>query len=485
MVRRTLLALCAFLAIGLLIDNRAAHAAGGLTAETESAILAQLRKAEGKRGTAACVVRDLDTGATLLDWRADEALAPASNMKLATTAAALATLGPDFEFRTQVLARGPIQGGVLQGDLCLVGGGDPNLSGRFYNGDVTALFRSWAAQLKARGINRVTGNLQYESSLFGGEAYCEAWPKDDQYLKWYCAEVSALAFNDNCVGIKVTPGKVGQPAVIETIPPTAYVKIINQTTTAPGRKGAEIGILRGRTDNVITVKGKIYEQASWGYTVDVAVHQPDCYAATVFRETLAAQGVAVDGKVSAVTLSAADFESAATMLEHRSGLLAALTPINTNSQNLHAEMLLRQLGVRFTGKGTFKTGCAAVQEFLKKEGLFTNGVTLVDGSGLASTNRVTARLLAGLLHRAAGQDYFAAWRDSMAVGGQSGTLEKRLNDNALKGKVYAKTGYINGVRALSGYIITDQRRLAFSMLMNDCVYSRECQDEIVRLLAKA
>jgi D-alanyl-D-alanine carboxypeptidase/D-alanyl-D-alanine-endopeptidase (penicillin-binding protein 4) len=399
--------------------------------------------------------------------------------------AALATLGPGFEFVTRVVARGSVADGTLGGDLCLIGGGDPNLSGRFHDGDVTALFRAWAARLVSLGIRRVAGDIQYESSLFGGEAYCEGWPRDDQYTRWYCAEVSALAFNDNCVGVRVIPGKAGEPAKIETIPPTAYVTVINQTTTLPGRKAAEIGILRGRADNTITVKGRVYEQATWGYSVDVAVHQPEAYAATVFRETLMAHGIAVDGGVKPVTLSADQFAAARTLVEHRAKLVDALKPVNTNSQNLHAEMLLRQLGARFTGKGTFRTGTAALAEYLKNAGLPADGCALVDGSGLAASNRLTANLLAQLLRRAAAEPWYEDFRQSLAVGGESGTLEKRLNDTVLKGKVFAKTGYISNVRALSGYVLSGKRRFAFSILMNDCAYSRECQDEIIRLLARA
>jgi len=186
-----------------------------------------------------------------------------------------------------------------------------------------------------------------------------------------------------------------------------------------------------------------------------------------------------------VTLTREQFESATTLVEHKAKLVDALTPINTNSQNLHAEMLLRQLGVRYTGKGTFKTGTAAVQDYLKKEGLLKDGMVFLDGSGLSAANRVSARLLSSLLYKIGGSAYFDTFRNSLAVGGESGTLEKRLNDSALKGKVFAKTGFINGVRALSGYVITDRRRLCFSILMNDCAFSRECQDEIIKLLAKA
>ncbi|MBK8205486.1 MAG: D-alanyl-D-alanine carboxypeptidase/D-alanyl-D-alanine-endopeptidase [Planctomycetes bacterium] len=450
-----------------------------LPADAASAIRLQLDKAEGKRGTAGCVVLDLDSGDTLYSHNADKPLSPASNMKLVTTAAALKLLGGDFEFRTLLLGEG--RNG---GPLYVLGGGDPNLSGRFHDGDVLAVFRGWAEQLKKAGITEIDG-LRYDSTVFGGESYCEGWPKDDQYIQWYCAEVSALAFNDNCVGVRVVPGKAGQPANIELTPPTAAVKVINETTTLPGRKGAEIGIVRPRGENTITVKGKVYEQATWGYTIDVTVHDPALYAATVLRETLQAQGITVIGTIEPVTLGIEDVKRCTVLVEHKSTLLSALPPINTNSQNLHAELLFRQLGLRYSGKGTFKTSRAAVEAFLREQGWWADGVNIVDGSGLARDNRVTAHMLTKLLQAMAAGANFEAFRDSLAVAGETGTLEKRLNDKSIKGRVYAKTGYIRGVRALSGYILTDNRRVAFSMLMNDCVYTKETQDEIVTILARA
>ena len=482
MVRRALLPL--LIALSMLALATPRTAAAGLAADIESGIAAQLRKAEGKRGKAACVVVDLAAGETLYESRGGESLAPASNMKLLVSAAALSLLGPEFEWVTRVMARGEVNGDAVEGDLCLVGGGDPNLSGRFHGGDTLALFKAWAAALKARGIARVNGDLLFETTLYGETAYNESWPRDDQYVKWYCAQVSALAFNDNCIGIKVTPQKAGRPAKIETIPSTAYVKIVNETTTVQGRKGAEIGIVRPRDGNTITVKGKVYEQATWGYSIDVTVHDPACYAATVFKETLESEGIRVAGSVKPVALSGREFRQAATLVEHRSRLVDALKPINTNSQNLHAEMLLRQLGVRLTGKGTFKTGTAALLHYLKQEGLSAEGLKLVDGSGLAADNRLTARAITGVLQGAAGAPWFEHYRDSLATGGQ-GTLKRRLNEAGLRGKLFAKTGYISGVRSLSGYLIGERRKLAFSILMTDCVYSRECQDEIVKLLSRA
>ena len=457
----------------------------GLDATTRNGILAKLGKAEGKRGTAGCVILDLDTGETLLSHNADKALLPASNMKLVTTITALDQLGTDFEFVTRLLADGSVKDGALNGNLCVIGGGDPNISGRFHNDDPLAIFKDWAAQLKKAGVTRVTGDLKFDSTLFGGDAYSEGWPQDEQYLKWYCAEVTALAFNDNCVGIRVIPTSAGKPAKIEVIPETAYVQIVNETTTAAGKKGAEIGILRPRDGNVITVKGKVYEQATWGYYTDVTVHDPARYAATVLKETLEHEGISVQGKIEPVTLTNEDAKRCSILVEHRAGLLQALQPINTNSQNLHAEMLFRQLGLRYAGKGTFKTGQAAVTAYLSEQGLLTDGITIEDGSGLGRGNQITPKLLVKLLQKVAERDDFASFEASMAVGGETGTLEKRLTDKSVRGKVIAKTGYINGVRSLSGFLFAGKRRFAFSMLMNGCVYTKQMQDEILETLAKA
>lgn len=464
-------------------NDRAYSDSPALSARAAADIRAQLSRAEGRNGNAACVIVDLDSGRTLYSAKADTPLSPASNMKLVTSAAALKLLGGDFHFTTRLLADAPVRDGALQGPLYVLAGGDPNLSGRFHNDDALAIFREWAAKLKAAGISSIDG-LRFDSALFGGPSYGEGWPKDDQYVRWYCAEVSAFAFNDNCVGIRVLPGEVGKPGRIEVTPPTAHVNVINETTTLAGRKGAEIGVLRPRGTNDITVRGRIYQQATWGYFTDVTVHDPALFAATVLRETLQAEGITVTGSVEPHTLRSDDVEKCRLLHEHRSPLLQALAPINTNSQNLHAEMLFRQLGLRHAGKGTFRTSQAAMEAFLNDKGWMRPGVVISDGSGLSRENRVTAGMLVELLKEMEASPHFEAFRDSLAVAGESGTLARRLNDRNVRGNVYAKTGYIRGVRALSGYVLTDNRRLAFSMLMNGCSNDRAAQDEILKILAR-
>ncbi len=457
----------------------------GLSDATQAAIEARLQKAQGKRGEMTCVAIDLDSGKTLIDYDGAHLLAPASNMKVLTSAAALCTLGSEYEFVTRVLARGQVANGVLSGDLCIVGGGDPNISGRFYGDDPLTLLRDWAAKLKAAGITRIDGDLLYDSTLFGGAAFNEGWPQDDQFIRWYCAEVSALAFNDNCINVKVTPGEIGQAAKVELIPATSYCSVVNETRTIGGKGAALIDLRRERGQNVIHVKGNVPAGGGGGYVGEITVADPARFAASVFRETLEAAGISVAGKTTAHTLEAQELPGFKTMVEHRAKLAQALVPVNTNSQNLHAEMLLRQLGLAYAGKGTFKTGIAALREWLEKNSLLDEAMTILDGSGLAAGNRVSARALAGVLALMARRDDAEIFRASLAVGGESGTLKKRMRETPLKGNVAAKTGYINGVRALSGYLLAGKRRIAFSMLMNDCAEGTPAQDDVLELLAQA
>lgn len=483
-MKRTACCLLALFALSLAVHSPSQAQSSGLSETTAAALKARLAKAMSKRGEASCVLIDLESGDTLLDFNGDALLAPASNMKVLTSAAALGVLGKDFEFSTRVMARGAIAGGKLAGDLCMVGGGDPNISGRFYNDEPLTLFRQWAEKLKAAGISSISGDLLYDSTLFGGEAFNPLWPQDDQYNRWYCAEVSALAFNDNCINVKVTPGKVGEAANVELMPRTAYCTVINETKTIAGKGAALIDLRRERGENVIRVKGNVPANGQGGFIGEITVSDGAAFAATVFRETLAAAGITIEGKTQAHTLSADDLAEFKLLVEHRARLIDAIKPVNTNSQNLHAEMLLRQLGLAFAGKGTFKTGAAALQDWLEKKDLWAEGMKIVDGSGLSSRNRVTARALAGVLALMDKREEAEAWRASMAVSGESGTLKKKLNGK-LKGKVIAKTGYISGVRALSGYLECGKKRVAFSMLYNDCSDVTECEEDVLEAVYAA
>jgi len=393
-------------------------------------------------------------------------LHPASTLKLATTAAALDALGPDYRFRTALATSARLDAfGRLLGDVYLVGGGDPDLSGRFFDGDALAPFTRLAAALEAAGVRRIEGRLIGQEGLFTGERRGDGWAWDDLDW-WYGAEVSALSFNDNAVDLRVAPGeREGDPLRLEWTPVSSYYEVRSLATT--GVAGAE-STLRVETDaatNVIHVSGALALDAE-PRTLYPALRDPARYAATVFAEVLARRGILVSGGVA--TTSAPLPPTARTLAVHEGPTLAdAIAVVNKQSQNLHAEMLLRLVGWKASGAGDVEAGLAAVGTFLTRLGVAHEGWARHDGSGLSRLNLVDAHGLLQLLVAMDRHPHAAAFRDSLAVAGVDGTLEKRMRGTPAEGRIRAKTGTLRGVSGLAGYAErADGDRLAFVFLIN-------------------
>jgi D-alanyl-D-alanine carboxypeptidase/D-alanyl-D-alanine-endopeptidase (penicillin-binding protein 4) len=447
------------------------------------ALLQKLAPPKGKVG-----VHLLDTasGAPLVARLDDEPLIPASNLKLVTTAAAALRLGPRFEWVTPLATLGTRRpDGVLEGDLLVVGDGDPDFSGRFHDGNPAAVFETWADDLARAGIREVTGGILLDDTAFDRERYPACW-ESRYYEDWFAAQVAALALNDNCADLTLRPGPaVGEPIGILASPSTAWIRVVNAARTVPGKGDDKIKIERPAGGNDIRVSGQLGVQCNPG-THYVTVHDPVMYFGTALKETLVRRGIAVQGDVRIVP---ADHDPSARpaefLTEHRSPLPRALQVVNRRSQNLYAELLLRTLGRQARGQGTRASGVAAVAEALAPLNL-PDPVTMEDGCGLARGNRVTARTMAALLARMLLQpeEVRSMYIESLAVPGGEGSLARRFVEESCRSRVKAKTGYINGVSTLSGYLETRQGKVvAFSVLVNgatDVSKAQLLQDSIVK-----
>ena len=414
---------------------------------------------------------------------ADKAFMPASNMKLYTSSSSLDFFGPEFKIKTSVYAAKPVKAGRVNGDLILYGRGDPNLSPRFDSNDperysdfkpadkITAIERL-ADQLKATGVKTVTGNLVGDDSYFADDLIGPGWEWDDLQF-YYGAEVSALTVNDNCVSFTVTPGKkVGDKPTITVQPQTEYVKIVNNaTTTANG--AARVGVNRPLNSNTIEFFGSMPRTRD-KFEVNIAIHDPAAFAATLLKEALARRSIRVLGKVvraDAVARVAKPFdESKLTELAsvESQPMAELLKVVNKQSQNLHTELLLRQLGaaaVKEAGgiheldeygrpKPTIARGNEARRQFLQKAGADVSPLSLRDGSGLARQDLVTPRATVRLLEFMLTHPHANIFRDSLVVAGTDGTLERRMRDTAAMGNFRGKTGTLSYVNALSGYVTT-------------------------------
>jgi D-alanyl-D-alanine carboxypeptidase/D-alanyl-D-alanine-endopeptidase (penicillin-binding protein 4) len=433
-------------------------------------------------------VRSLGSGKTLYERNADKAFRPASTLKLVTTAAALDAFGPDARFRTTVETAGRLDGlGRILGDVFLVGGGDPSLSGRFDDGPPTPAFETMVDALVAAGVRRIEGRLVGDEGAFSGERRGADWAWED--LTWgYGAEVSALAFNDNVVHLTLVPGeRPGDPAVLDVVPRTALVPVVSTVTTTAAGTEEDLALDKPAGSNRVLLSGALPRGGSW--EGDVAVEDPALFAATVFGEVLESRGIAVMGAV--VTSSDPRPADARVLATHDGVPLARLIEeVNTESQNLHAEMLLRLLGRHASGEGSADKGHEAVAQFLERLEAPHAGWELRDGSGLSRTNILTPRGLAALLVAMDRHPHAAVFRASLAVAGVSGTLEERMRDTPAAGRVLAKTGTLRRVNALAGYVTTVRgERLAFAVLVNNQVElsgaAKDAIDAIAITLATA
>ena len=475
---------------------------------------------------------------------------PASNNKLFTGAAALALLGADKHFETRVEAVGEVAGGVLHGSLELVGGGDANFGAH----DVPYLapgqrpknpqpepatiadIEELADKVVAAGVRRIEGDVFGNDGWFVWEPYPPDWAADD--LLWgYGAPVSALTVHDNEVVYGVSAGaKPGGRAVLSAVPDLPYYTVNAGIYLQNFDGGCDdrLGYQRAAGSKLLQVFGDIKPEAQ-PCRQAIAIEDPAEYAALALKQALERRGVTISGTAKAEhaemqrlgpvirdeglvmfmllrTLNAPyvsdrkGFECQAQIVEtgqpevkrtvlavHQSPRLADdLTYTFKVSQNLHAELLLRNLGATFDCEHTQSAGVTVVKEYMLHAGLDPRDFKLYDGSGLSGHDLVTPRALAKFLAYVATQPWFATYKAALPVAGVDGSLGGRFAsaDSPLKGKVFAKTGTLSETRALSGYVTAASgQTLVFSVLVDDHLpgtpADRTTTDRIVELIAAA
>ena len=194
------------------------------------------------------LVKSVRTGEVLYRKNSDKLFIPASNMKLFTSAAALILLGEDYTYETTLYVDGELSKGSLEGDLIIQGSGDPTISGRFYDGNITKVFEDWADSLKARGIWVIDGDIIGDDSSFDNVGFGKGWELDYE-SKWYAAPTGTLSFNDNTIEVKIEPTQANFPAKISLIPNTKYASVISKVVTVPDESDKPIKVTRVRGTN--------------------------------------------------------------------------------------------------------------------------------------------------------------------------------------------------------------------------------------------
>lgn len=407
-------------------------------------------------------VRDALTGTVLADLRADRSLRPASNLKLVTSAAGLYLLGPAGLFETRYELTGDVQNGVLHGDLIVRAGGDPIVRDGSY-GAVEAYFDVLANALAERGIRRIAGQLVLDEADYLEPGPGPSWPSRDQHWKDYCALAAGLTINAGVLETVVTTRAGAGTADVELHPSPTGLPTSLRVSQVPG----SINDVRvGATVSKVTVGGKLGAKVPG---IQAAFRHPDPVAlfASVLEARLARAGIQIDGG----SLRRRGPPQGAHLITITSPITDSLVPINTHSNNSVADQLFFKLGHDFGGGGTRAGGEAALRIALDRLGVSTDGLVAVDGSGLSRDNRVSPAQLTALLW-AVLRDHSTApsaqlFRDSLAVMGRSGTLDDRMRGTSAEGRVFAKTGFIDGTSSLAGWASDPEGRpLVFSIMVN-------------------
>jgi serine-type D-Ala-D-Ala carboxypeptidase/endopeptidase (penicillin-binding protein 4) len=464
-------------------------------------------------------VEDAGTGKVLYNQNPDKLFTPASNTKLFTTAATFALIGPDYHFHTTIeTTTPPDSNGRIAGDLVLVGRGDPNLSGRVLPYHLKTervpphakALEELADQIVKAGVHAVDGDIVGDDSFFINERYGEGWSQDD--LEWdYGAPMSALTVNDNVVFAEIKPAEhVGEKAFISVDPYTEYFQIQNLVTTAAAGSKRNIGIDRAPGSSQVVLWGTTPLDDK-GDSEALAIDDPATANAYLLRRMLEKRGVVVLGNTRAAHKEIWKFPplqgedafytdapavtntpapAPVVLAQHDSLPLSEdLRVINKVSQNLHVEIMLRLLGKLKGPSGSISGGAQVVKNFLVQAGLTPDEFTFQDGSGMSRENLVTPEAIVKLLRYSSTQPWGAAFRDTLPVAAMDGSLTTRFQGTPAQGRVSAKTGFLAGVHALSGYAQTKHgNNIVFSVMLNHTqlrsTKAKELMDQVVNAVVE-
>jgi len=420
-------------------------------------------------GKVAIHIIDLDSRRELGEYKSNELMIPASNMKLLSSGAALMILGEDFEFRTTI--------DIFEQDahrtLILRGSGDPALGDPAIFEDEQqaltheALFDAITKALKDRDVDSIN-EIVVDDRIFDRTWTHPDWPLD-QLNRWYCAEVGGLNFQTNVIKMFPIPGSLGGTPLLEMQPDLPWIDVqIKAKTISKGRDSAWVA--RPTPANKFTLFGNVRGKTE----IPVSVHEPSMFAGGVFALALSKRGITIknDGYIeNSIRLADPGDEWNSTPVAVVTTPIAdILKRTNTDSYNLYAEALIKRIGYEITGDpGSWENGASVVRLLLSQHVNATaaQNTIVADGSGMSRENKVTPKTLTHWLAVLARHESWNTFQNSLATPGV-GTLKRRFTDTDLNSKLYAKSGYLNGVYALSGILEhPNGRRAAFSIILNN------------------
>ena len=483
--------------------------------DIQTFIRERLARPEVSRGRIGLKIVSLNTGKVVYEQDADKYFMPASNMKNFTVATAMERLGPDFKFVTSVFATAvPDLNGIIHGDLRIYGRGDVSISTAFFGtspSDPETYYKGidrLVDKIATAGVKNIEGNIIGDESYFRGFYIPPTWEWDD--LQWYYgAEVSALPINDNAVDLAVLPGTVGGPCLVTISPANTIFQIVNTCTTIAAGATRDLGVNKRIDRNVLEISGTMPAgDAGWKNSITIT-HPAELFVA-ILKQRLEKRGITVTGSSRTLAPNFSDSTTAVEVAKLESPPFREIAAKTMKpSQNMYTETILWTLGEdkrSQAGKGfppnsvvfgphsinpkvsSSEAGLDVVKEFLTSIGIPQDAVLQYDGCGMSRHDLITPSAVVALYTYMAKRSANAqAWRDSLSVGGVDGTLAGRFKGTAAAGNIRGKTGTLDQVSALSGYMATaGGEPVVLSIIVNDVAEGRmrtSLIDDIVVALA--
>ncbi|MEN8193044.1 MAG: D-alanyl-D-alanine carboxypeptidase/D-alanyl-D-alanine-endopeptidase [Bacteroidota bacterium] len=418
--------------------------------------------------------RYLETGKTIIDKNSAISVAPASNMKLLTSAAALEILGEDHKFKTRIYYDGTIdKKGVLVGNIYIVGGGDPTLGYDLVEGSLPLekLMDSWVKKIQAKGIKKIIGNICADDLLYNDRPIPDTWNWID-IGNYYGTTASALTINNNLYFLYFKPGKsVGDIAEVLRIEPEIEgLNFINHMKTGSKGSGDNGYIFGAPLQYNVTFRGTI-PKGSNEFSIKGSIPDPPMFAAQELKNTLIEKKIKVEGRPKKIS-SPIEYNDSKLIAETYSPPLKDIVYIvNKKSDNLYTEMLFKAIGLKTNSEANIENGGKAVEEYLKENGVKTDGLIMYDGSGLSRSNAITTEMMVDLLEMIKKKNYFNPFYNSLGIVGDPNDISSFRTvgrGTEIEKNAHIKSGAIAGVRAYSGYLKDKKgRTIIFSLIANN------------------
>lgn len=438
-------------------------------------------------------VQSIESGEIYYRLNESKNLVPASTLKIVTTAAALDYFGKDFRYQTNMYLDGVInENGEYQGNVIIRGSGDPTMSQYFY-AEPMKIVEAFGKQLDSLGINTIKGNIIGDDSYFDNIYYGPGWAWDD-FMYPFSAQVNALSFNDNTISLNITQGdSVGALSKYSIFPENNLSRIFNYVLTSEPQRITDIITARDFRSNYIEIYGNIAFDSTKkrSHNLTIAIDNPTLFFLELLKSSLSKFRIRHIGALLPISMSQDPviYTNLQPVYTHASPPLSEiLKVVNSESHNFCAEMLLKTIAKETQGIGSFDMGTDYLLKYLKSSGITTENIRIVDGSGLSRFNLFTPRNFVTLLSNIYRSNMGDQFIKTLAEPGEEGTLLRRMKRSRAENSVKAKTGSMNNISSICGYVTTrDNEVLAFSIMMQNftapMTTAQNLQDLILMRLA--